>query len=211
MKRRTLILMMIFAGALFASCGQETDVVLEEVEQQEALAMYDGDAWRSVKPRPGKQPGSITHDGEKGRDRRDYLEWQDTHSIKYGDITQKSVGDLFIVGYNEETDEYIFEIYWGEEYTEEVKQVLHMANVSVVFIRAGYGEIYNTSHKSSSLYFYVPGYQFTFPANVCWTCTDIKVRVHYKDLNHSHIGYYKEWTRPFESLMLGEENVYTTK
>ena len=109
-------------SASLVSCEREADMLIDEMEQQQALAMLDTDALRSMKPIYNGKPANITHEGEKGRDRRDNM-GNDRMKIKYSAMTEMKVGDIYVTGYDESTDEYTAEIYWGEELDEEMKKM----------------------------------------------------------------------------------------
>lgn len=187
-------------SASLVSCEREADMLIDEMEQQQALAMLDTDALRSMKPIYNGKPANITHEGEKGRDRRDNM-GNDRMKIKYSAMTEMKVGDIYVTGYDASTDEYSAEIYWGEELDEEMKKMFTFAQASLIFKRNGFGQIYNTSyHQKLYFAYYEPGDKFIFPGELCWTCTDITVSINYCDPAYPNARYNKTWTLPFESL-----------
>ena len=189
-------MILALTGALLLSCDKDNDDMLVVMEQQQALAKMNTNTLRAKKLRPG----SFILDGEKGRDHRDNMGIGEM-SVQIGATRELQVGDIIVTAYDEKTDEYTVEIYWGEEIDEETKRMLYSAQVYMYFTRRGYGSLYSTTIYSQ-LYpnYYKPGDKFKFPGEICWSCTDVEISIHYKDPDLPYCFFSKDWSRPFSSL-----------
>jgi hypothetical protein len=188
-------MILALTGALLLSCDKDNDDMLEVMEQQQALAKMNTNTLRAKKLRPG---GFIL-DGEKGRDHRDNMGIGEM-SIRIGATRELQVGDIFVTAYNEKTNEYSAEIYWGEEMDEETKKMLRTATIYMRFMRSGYGQICQAVCGNNYPNYYTPGDKFVFSGDVCWTCTDVEISMNYKYPDLPYCTFYKGWSRPFSSL-----------
>lgn len=195
MKKSILLIVITLSSMLLISCEKETDSLLKDMEQQQALAITNVDALRSMKSRPH------SYNGEKGRDHRDIL-GNDNMGIRYSTMSEIQKGDIIVSSYDEKTELFTAEIYWGDEISEEEKMMFYDANVSLIFKREGYGVLLYNNGCYYDYYhsYYKPGDKFTFTKYVWWVCTDVEVRMHYRNPDHPNSYYYKSWTLPFESL-----------
>ena len=181
---------MALTSAMLISCDKESDSLLKEMEQQQALAM------RSMRP----SPRSGIFNGEKGHDHRENMGNEDM-GIRFSSMSELQEGDIIVTDYDEETEEFTAEIYWGDEISKETQEMLRMAKVSIVYNRAGYGTLYNTANHNSGYFpYYRIGDKFSFTKSVWWVCTDVEVRIHYSKPEYPACSFYKSWTRPFSSL-----------
>ena len=195
----------LFAGLLavtLLSCSDDLEPLI--IQEEETALMLDyqtvTDAQRalrpstSAQPKDGQQPDKK---GQKGRDHRDNVDYYGNERLKIESPRELHVGDLYVTGYDEEKDEYYMQFYWGDEISEETKAMLTLAQIYVIFNRQGYGSL--GSGKSSSSYpnYYAIGDTFSFPGDICWTCTDIQVNIHYR--KGMYLSCFKSWTQSFES------------
>ena len=199
MKRSKLFTILTLTSVLFVSCEKETDSLLKDLEQQQSLALLNADALRSTKI--SRRSGIFN--GEKGHDHRDILGHDDL-SISYTSTSELQKGDIIVTDYDEETEMYTAEIYWGEEISEEDKSLFFDAHVYMIFKRQGYGELTYTYYDGYKCVFshsyYKPGDKFTFTKSIWWSCTDVEVRMYYRNPEYPHCSYGMSWTRPFSSL-----------
>jgi len=203
MSREIIISLILLLGGLMVSC--QDDILLPEEES--TILITDIDALRSMKPTSTSgRSGSAIHDGEKGRDRRDNVDYDSNEGLKIETPTELQVGDLYVAGYDKEKNEYLLKFYWGDEISEETKAMLTMAHVNVGFIRQGYGGPHwakNTSfNQTGSFGYYTIGDTYSLPGEFCLSCTCIEIEIHYTTDIYCNYSYYKEWTQSFETLNL---------
>ena len=203
---RKFFISLLLLGGLLVSCQDdillpEEEVVVVVKEKESTILITDIDALRSVKPTSTSgRPGSAIHDGEKGRDRRDNVDYYGYEGLKIESPTELQVGDLYVTGYDEEKDEYLFKFYWGDEINEEINEMLAFANIYVTFVRKGYGSLVSGKNRTNSGYrYYDVDDIFSFPSDICRTCTDIQIKIDYR--KERFLSFTKEWTQSFESLM----------
>ncbi len=196
---RLFFISLLLLGGLVVSC--QDDILL--TEKVPPIEVTDIDALRSIKPTStsGRSGGAI-HDGEKGRDRRDNVDYYGNEGLKIESSTELHVGDIYVAGYDEEKDEYLLKFYWGEEISEETKTMLSLAKITMHFVRKGYNNFWYAKGSSSNGMYYSIGDAFFLPKDICCWCTDIEVSIcYYSGLSYS-LGNVKEWTQSFETLNL---------
>ena len=204
MKANIAYLFASFLAVTLLSCSDDLEPLIMQEEMSATLDYRTvTDAQRALRPsmstqsENGEQPDKK---GQKGRDHRDNVDYYGNERLKIESPRELQVGDLYVTGYDEEKDEYLLKFYWGDEISDETKAMLTLAQIYVKFNRQGYGSL--VSGKSSSPYpnYYAIGDTFSFPGDICWTCTDIQVNIHYR--KGMYLSYFKSWTQSFESLML---------
>ena len=198
MKSKFFILLLLLGG-LVLSC--QDDILL--TEEESTITITDIDALRSIKPTSTSgRSGSAIHDGEKGRDRRDNVDYYSNEGLKIEPPTELQVGELYVAGYDEKKDEYLLKFYWGDEISEKTKAMLSLAEITVHFVRKGYSNYWFARNTSSTGKYYTIGDAFFLPKDICRWCTDIEVCIYsYTGLSYS-TGNIKEWTQSFETLNL---------
>ena len=198
----------LFAGLLavtMLSCSDDLEPLIMQEEVGTPMLDYQtvADAQRALRPsRSSQQADEEEPDkkGQKGRDHRDNMDNYGNEGLKIESPRELQVGDLYLTGYDEEKDEYLFKFYWGDEINEEINEMLAFANIFVTFVRKGYGSLVSGKNRTNSGYrYYDVDDIFSFPSDICRTCTDIQIKIDYrKDI---FLSFTKEWTQSFESLM----------
>ena len=114
MNRKFFISLLLLGGVL-VSC--QDDILLPE-EEEPTTIINNMDALRSVKPKStsGRQSDTI-HNGEKGRDHRDWYDIFENTCIKdfEKDVPQLGIGDLYAID-PDGVNPYIFKFYFPEDY-----------------------------------------------------------------------------------------------
>lgn len=127
---RKFFISLLLLGGLLASC--QDDILLPE-EEKPTIIIDNIDALRSVKPKStsGRQSDTI-HNGEKGRDHRDWFDIFENDCIKdfEKDITQLGIGDLYAID-PDGVNPYIFKFYFPEEFMDYAKKEYERMHVLV--------------------------------------------------------------------------------
>lgn len=126
--KRNIFISLLLLGGLLVSC--QDDILLPEEES--TILITDIDALRSVKPKstPGRSSDTI-HDGEKGRDHRDWFEVFENSRIKdYEKDKVLNIGDLYAID-PDGVNPYIFKFYFPEEYKDYAKEKYERMHVKV--------------------------------------------------------------------------------
>ena len=118
--KRKIIISLLLLGGLLVSC--QDDILLPE-EEKPTILITDIDAIRSVKPKSSSGRSSDTiHDGEKGRDHRDWFEvFENTRIKDFEKDKVLNIGDLYAID-PDGVNPYIFKFYFPEEYRDYAKE-----------------------------------------------------------------------------------------
>ena len=127
--KRKIIISLLLLGGLLVSC--QDDILLPE-EEKPTILITDIDALRSVKPKSSSGRSSdMIHDGEKGRDHRDWFEVFENSRIKdFEKDKVLNIGDLYAID-PDGVNPYIFKFYFPEEYRDYAKEEYEGMHVKV--------------------------------------------------------------------------------
>ena len=221
MKNTAIIILLVLMGSFAVSCQDESELILDEgtlLKDRNALEDI-----RALNPGSIKKPSTPTNDGERGRDHRDNVDWNDQQGLKAMGVVQQSIGSLYIDGYDEENDEYILKFYWGNPVTEETMSKYNNKNAFLLFRFPSLNIVllnYNVSwyvYRDNDLHytqgiendyhylkvhdsFYYLGESFYVPRCVLQDCEEIIIQFYSDSTYH----FKKEWSQSVEDLLLDE-------
>lgn len=136
MKTRNIIIIMAFLAAGFCACNDEAEELLLMTEAEDVLVSKNDIAGlRSIRPMDTNAEGPIiTNPGQKGRDHRDGSDYNGLFDLKSNGIMMRAIGSMYIEGYDEKTEEYILNFYWGDPISEETKKKFDNKRLDIIFI-----------------------------------------------------------------------------
>lgn len=136
MKTKNIIIIMAFLGMGFCACTDESEELLPLLGAEDVLVNKDNiTGLRSIRPMDTNAEGPIiTNPGQKGRDHRDGSEYNGLFDLKSKGVMQRTIGSMYIEGYDEKTGEYILNFYWGDPISEETKKNFNNTHLDIIFI-----------------------------------------------------------------------------
>lgn len=160
-------LLLLFVG-LLTSC--EEHEVLQVVEEQEVLLKdYQAamDAMRAKKPqRTNDQTQQAESYGEKGHDRRDYMDWE-LSNIAITPIIPLHIGYLYVVSHNHDEGECSLRFFWGmSDYTSDFLRMINNRPLKIDFYEKGRHKTADSIYTLSSQVFQRDD-TFVIPSDVC--------------------------------------------
>ncbi len=157
MKTKNIIIIMAFLGMGFCACTDESEELLPLLGAEDVLVNKDAiTELRSIRPMDTNAEGPIiTNPGQKGRDHRDGTDYNGLFDLKSNGIMKRTIGSLYIEGYDEYTGEYILNFYWGDPISEETKKKFDNKCVRILYVHKYQNSIFN-SHAQQGGVTWIP-------------------------------------------------------
>lgn len=163
---------MAFLGMGFCACTDESEELLPMLEAENVLVNKDAiTELRSIRPIDSNaERPVVTNPGQKGRDHRDGTDYNGLYGLKSKGVMQRTIGSMYIEGYDEKAEEYILNFYWGDPISEETKKKFNNTHLDIIFIDTYYLQPYVPKSNgggycwipSENKYMHGTGYQINF-------------------------------------------------
>ena len=148
---------MAFLGMGFCACTDESEELLPLLGTEDVLVNKDAiTELRSLRPTDSDaERPIITNPGQKGRDHRDGTDYNGLFGLKSEGVMQRTIGSMYIEGYDEYTGEYILNFYWGDPISEETKKKFDNKCVRILYVHKYQNSIFN-SHAQQGGVTWIP-------------------------------------------------------
>lgn len=157
MKTKNIIIIMAFLGMGFCACTDESEELLPLLGAEDVLVNKDAiTELRSLRPTDSDaERPIITNPGQKGRDHRDGTDYNGLFGLKSKGVMQRTIGSMYIEGYDEKTGEYILNFYWGDPISEETMKKFENKCVRILYVHKYLNYIFN-SHVQEAGVTWIP-------------------------------------------------------
>lgn len=148
---------MAFLGMGFCACTDESEELLPLLGAEDVLVNKDAiTELRSLRPTDSDaERPIITNPGQKGRDHRDGTDYNGLFGLKSKGVMQRTIGSMYIEGYDEKTGEYILNFYWGDPISEETMKKFENKCVRILYVHKYLNYIFN-SHAQEAGVTWIP-------------------------------------------------------